>query len=85
MSEDRNQMTDARPWISCEDELPPDGEIVETRSPGGIVQALKRDGGLWFVPDGTIYVYYTPVAWRPPAPPPSTAESPASTTGQWAS
>lgn len=29
------------------------------------VQLLKRDGGLWFVPDGSMYVYYTPTHWRP--------------------
>jgi len=23
-------------------------------------QALKRVGRMWFVPDGTMYVYYTP-------------------------
>lgn len=26
--------------------------------------SLKRSGRLWFVPDGTMYVYYTPTHWR---------------------
>ncbi len=27
-------------------------------------QELKRSGNLWFVPDGSMYVYYTPTHWR---------------------
>ena len=52
--------------ISCEVELPPNGLVVETTSPKGLVQRLKRSGSLWFVPDGSMYVYYTPVAWVRP-------------------
>lgn len=25
---------------------------------------LKRVGNLWFTPDGSMYVYYTPTHWR---------------------
>lgn len=25
---------------------------------------LKRKGRLWFTPDGSMYVYYTPTHWR---------------------
>lgn len=28
-------------------------------------QMLKRGWGLWFMPDGHMYVYYTPTHWRP--------------------
>jgi hypothetical protein len=28
------------------------------------IQTLKRQGNLWFVPDGNMYVYYTPTHWR---------------------
>ena len=28
-------------------------------------QSLKRRGRLWFVPDGSMYVYYTPTHWKP--------------------
>lgn len=35
-----------------------------TMGPGGVEQPLKRSGNLWFVPDGSMYVYFTPVAWR---------------------
>ena len=27
-------------------------------------QVLKRSGRLWFVPDGSSYVYYEPTHWR---------------------
>ncbi len=33
-------------------------------------QSLKRMGRLWFYPDGSMYVYYTPTHWMPlPEPP----------------
>ena len=47
------------------DRLPPDGELVNTLSPGGLQQLLKRQGRLWFVPDGSMYVYYVPAFWMP--------------------
>jgi hypothetical protein len=47
----------------------PEGRVVMTKidDAGGErnVQALKRSGRLWFVPDGSIYVYYSPTHWRP--------------------
>lgn len=27
-------------------------------------QELKRDGNLWWTPDGSMYVYYQPTHWR---------------------
>jgi hypothetical protein len=27
---------------------------------------LKRQGNLWYTPDGSMYVYYTPTHWRYP-------------------
>jgi len=55
-------------WTKNCDQLPPDGEIVDTkidddagcRNEG----TLKRRGNLWFVPDGSMYVYYVPTHWR---------------------
>ena len=43
--------------------LPTEGEVVMTLSDGGIETDLKRQGRLWFHPDGGMYVYYTPVYW----------------------
>jgi hypothetical protein len=51
----------------------PEDSVVETKidDAGGErnVQPLKRRGRLWFVPDGTAYVYYAPTHWRPLKPP----------------
>lgn len=48
-------------WIRTEHRLPPEGQLVLTRSPDGMEQELKRQGRLWF--SGSMYVYYTPEAW----------------------
>lgn len=55
-------------WHQTLYELPPEGVIVETkiddergcRNEG----KLYRRRNLWFVPDGSMYVYYTPTHWR---------------------
>ena len=44
--------------------LPEDGVVVDTISPNGLQQTLKRSGNLWFVPDGSMYVYYSPMMWK---------------------
>lgn len=55
-------------WISCKNLLPKEEKIVET-----IINdehgkrnrtLLKRQGRLWFLPDDSMYVYYTPTHWR---------------------
>jgi hypothetical protein len=52
-------------WHRTELELPPEGEVVETISPqGGQHARLSRSGGLWFLEDGSMYVYYTPLVWK---------------------
>lgn len=47
----------------------PAEEIVETKidDADGVrnVQPLRRTGRLWWMPDGSMYVYYTPTHWRP--------------------
>lgn len=42
------------------------GEVVLTKinPPDRNEQELKRMGNLWFVPDGSMYVYYRPTHWR---------------------
>ena len=55
-------------WYKTNYRLPEDGVIVETiisdekgeRNHG----ILKRSGNLWFLADGSMYVYYTPTHWR---------------------
>ena len=56
-------------WISVKDRLPDEGVIVETKIHDDKYERnhelLKRKGKLWFLPDGSIYVYYTPTHWKP--------------------
>lgn len=53
-------------WMDMlEDGFPPEGEIVMARDTAGHEQALKRVGRLFYFPDMSMYVYYTPRAWRP--------------------
>ena len=46
----------------------PEGETVDTKiddaSGARNEQRLKRKGRLWFYPDMSMYVYYTPTHWR---------------------
>lgn len=59
-------------WISVNTLLPKNGEVINTKiddSKGERnVQELKRSGSLWFYPDGSMYVYYTPTHWKPSPP-----------------
>ena len=47
----------------------PEGKLVWTKihdEDGPRNEApLKRQGNLWFVANGEMYVYYTPTHWRP--------------------
>jgi len=52
-------------WFSPKYKLPPEGVVVNTMNSVGQVSQLKRRGGLWFVPDGCMYVYYVPQFWKP--------------------
>lgn len=58
----------ATTWKRCRNELPSDGEVVSTKihddSGPRNEQLLKRQGRLWFFPDGSMYVYYTPTHWH---------------------
>jgi hypothetical protein len=62
-------MSKTKTWISIKDELPPNGQIVHTRIDDGKgirnKAELVRDNNLWFFPDYSMYVYYTPTHWKP--------------------
>ena len=51
-------------WIKVSERLPKNGEVVLTKidDDEGVRNCarLMRDGRLWFFPDGSMYVYYTP-------------------------
>ena len=55
-------------WIECKNELPPEKEIVETKIDDGRFRRNEQElflrDGLWYLPDGSMYVYYTPTHWR---------------------
>jgi hypothetical protein len=55
-------------WISCEHNLPPNGTEVMTKVDDHRgcrnEQSLKRQNNLWFYPDMSMYVYYTPTHWK---------------------
>ena len=55
-------------WIKCAQSLPRVGAVVDTKidDANGVrnEQQLKRSGTLWFLPDGSMYVYYAPTHWR---------------------
>lgn len=62
-------MTATGTWVACADRLPDNGVTVltkiDTGGGGRNEQTLKRDGRLWFFPDGSMYVYYQPTHWQP--------------------
>lgn len=55
-------------WVSVEDKLPDEDLVVRTKihdlDGERNDQELKRYGRLWFFPDGSTHVYYTPTHWR---------------------
>lgn len=56
-------------WSETSRVVPREGEVVHTMIMDGQGsrnhQKLKRIGNLWFIPDGSIYVYYKPTHWKP--------------------
>lgn len=59
-------------WTSTSESLPDEGLVVMTKidDEKGVRNetTLKlggRHGNLWFHPDGSMYVYYTPTHWHP--------------------
>ena len=57
-------MGETKYWTLTANELPPEKELVETLSPNGLAQDLKYYHGLWWLPDMSLYIYYTPQFWR---------------------
>lgn len=65
-------MPDAK-WIACRDRLPDRGVVVMTkiddakgcRNEHPLKLHDSPGSGLWFFPDGSMYVYYTPTHWHP--------------------
>lgn len=55
-------------WFDCKQVLPDNRILVETKiddeNGERNIADLKRINNLWFLPDGSMYVYYTPTHWR---------------------
>lgn len=55
-------------WILIRDIPPVVNEVVNTKvhdhEGERNLQKLKWDGKLWWHPDGSMYVYYTPTHWQ---------------------
>lgn len=56
-------------WIEISKRLPKEGKVIETKIDDEKygernIQKLVRQGNLWFLPDMSVYVYYTPTHWR---------------------
>lgn len=55
-------------WYRTSNVLPEDGEIVDTKIDAGRgcrnEQRLKHSHNLWWIPDGSMYVYYNPTHWK---------------------
>lgn len=55
-------------WIKTVNKLPEEKMIVQTKIDDGKdcrnITQLYRYKNLWFFPDGSMYVYYTPTHWR---------------------
>lgn len=54
-------------WKKITEEQPPQNKAIKTKisdEAGDRNEAyLKLSGNLWFLPDGSMYVYYTPTHW----------------------
>ena len=55
-------------WIPVNIRKPVEGKLVQTKIDDAQgcrnVGELSRNGNLWFLPDNSMYVYYTPTHWR---------------------
>ena len=54
-------------WWKVSDKLPPQKEIVKTKvedeNGKRNIANLYLEGNLWWMEDGSMYVYYTPTHW----------------------
>jgi len=54
-------------WVKVSDRLPPQNKIVRTKIDEGVrvrdEAKLIRKESLWWLPDESMYVYFTPTHW----------------------
>lgn len=51
-------------WNHVPDTLPEDGQEVEVVTESGDQRRLVYERRLWWLPDRSMYVYFTPILWR---------------------
>lgn len=51
-------------WNATGERLPQEGQEVWTMNSAGEVGTLVYLNGLWWFPDRSMYVYYTPQFWK---------------------
>ena len=55
-------------WYKTSDKLPKENVLVDTKiediNGTRNCQQLFRKGNLWFLADGSMYVYYVPTHWK---------------------
>ena len=55
-------------WHKTSEQLPQEGIVVDTKieDEHGCrnTQRLYRRGNIWYLADGSMYVYYTPTHWK---------------------
>lgn len=56
-------------WVRTDERLPEEGTAVDWIGPDGteVRGGTFAGGDIWMLPGGEVYVYYTPVCWRPSA------------------
>lgn len=54
----------ANTWTPISDGRPPEGVLVDVITETGDERQLIYASNLWWVPDRSMYVYFTPVFWR---------------------
>lgn len=51
-------------WNKTAEVRPPNGATVRVITDGGDERTLKFQDNLWWLPDMSMYVYFTPMLWR---------------------
>lgn len=52
-------------WTPLVEAMPPSKVLLEVITPGGDKRPLIYADGLWWLPDMSAYVHFTPTCWRP--------------------
>lgn len=51
-------------WELWRESSPESGEKLRVITPSGDERTLAFQNGMWWLPDMSMYVYFTPVFWR---------------------